>query len=161
MQRYIHQLPDWPNFSWDAEVLLPILSQVHRQQGILAGKMSALGFDLKQEALLETLTLDVIKSTEIEGKLTSSKWAKIAKCSADTALRDIQGLLKKGILRAGEAGGRSTSMSWRVVLIASFIRRIEENIILAGKNPIDKSLLMWQLFAIFIFNRIIRGYPKL
>jgi Fic family protein len=68
MQRYIHQLPDWPNFSWDSEVLIPILSQVHRQQGILAGKMSALGFDLKQEALLETLTLDVIKSTEIEGE---------------------------------------------------------------------------------------------
>lgn len=44
-----------------------------------------------------------------EGKLTSSKWAKIAKCSPDTALRDIQDLLHKNILQKEEAGGRSTS----------------------------------------------------
>lgn len=43
-----------------------------------------------------------------EGKLTSSKWAAIAKCSADTALRDINDLLDKGVLRKLEAGGRST-----------------------------------------------------
>ena len=44
-----------------------------------------------------------------EGKLTSSKWAKIAKCSQDTATRDIQDLLVKGILVKDEAGGRSTN----------------------------------------------------
>jgi Fic family protein len=43
-----------------------------------------------------------------DGKLTSSKWAKIAKCSADTALRDIQDLIVKGVLEKEEAGGRST-----------------------------------------------------
>jgi Fic family protein len=43
-----------------------------------------------------------------EGKLTSSKWAKLAKCSQDTAGRDIAALLGHGILRKGEAGGRST-----------------------------------------------------
>ena len=43
-----------------------------------------------------------------DGKLTSSKWAAIAKCSADTALRDINDLLDKGVLRKLEAGGRST-----------------------------------------------------
>lgn len=46
---------------------------------------------------------------EFEGKLTSSKWAKIAKCSADTALRDIQDLIEKEILRKETAGGRSTN----------------------------------------------------
>ena len=46
-----------------------------------------------------------------EGKLTSSKWAKIAKCSQDTALRDILDLVDHGILRRDEAGGRSTSYS--------------------------------------------------
>jgi Fic family protein len=46
-----------------------------------------------------------------EGKLTSSKWAKIAKCSPDTALRDIDGLIRLGILRKNGAGGRSTSYS--------------------------------------------------
>ena len=43
------------------------------------------------------------------GKLTSSKWAKMTKCSNDTALRDIQDLIKKGILRKELAGGRSTN----------------------------------------------------
>jgi Fic family protein len=44
-----------------------------------------------------------------DGKLTSSKWAAIAKCSPDTALRDITDLLERGVLRKSEAGGRSTS----------------------------------------------------
>ena len=44
-----------------------------------------------------------------EGKLTSSKWAKLAKCSQDTALRDIDDLVKRGILVKTPAGGRSTS----------------------------------------------------
>jgi Fic family protein len=46
-----------------------------------------------------------------DGKLTSSKWAKIAKCSQDTVLRDIDDLLRRGILRKDAAGGRSTSYS--------------------------------------------------
>ena len=44
-----------------------------------------------------------------EGKLTSSKWAKLTKCSQDTALRDISDLLERQILAKDEAGGRSTS----------------------------------------------------
>ncbi len=44
-----------------------------------------------------------------EGKLTSSKWAAIAKCSPDTALHDINDLLARGVLRKSDAGGRSTS----------------------------------------------------
>ena len=48
-----------------------------------------------------------------EGELTSSKWAKLAKCSQDTAYRDIQDLIQKGILVKDAAGGRSTSYSVR------------------------------------------------
>jgi Fic family protein len=43
------------------------------------------------------------------GKLKTSKWAKITKCSADTALRDIKDLIEKGILKQEESGGRSTN----------------------------------------------------
>jgi Fic family protein len=43
-----------------------------------------------------------------EGKLTSSKWAKITKCSSDTALRDLVGLVEKGMLRKADAGGRGS-----------------------------------------------------
>jgi Fic family protein len=46
-----------------------------------------------------------------EGKLTSSKWAKLAKCSQDTALRDIEDMVRKGVLKKDGAGGRSTSYS--------------------------------------------------
>jgi Fic family protein len=46
-----------------------------------------------------------------EGKLTTSKWAKIPKCSQDTAYRDILNLVEKGILRKNSEGGRSTSYS--------------------------------------------------
>ena len=46
-----------------------------------------------------------------EGKLTSSKWAKLEKCSQDTALRDINDLVERGILQKDEGGGRSTSYS--------------------------------------------------
>jgi Fic family protein len=45
---------------------------------------------------------------EFEGKLTSSKWAKICKCSQDTASRDIQDLINKSVLEKEAAGGRST-----------------------------------------------------
>jgi Fic family protein len=46
-----------------------------------------------------------------EGKLTSSKWAKIEQCSADTALRDINDLIERGLLKRDRGGGRSTTYS--------------------------------------------------
>jgi Fic family protein len=48
---------------------------------------------------------------DFEGKLTTSKYAKLAKCSEDSALRDIQALVKRSILIQNEGGGRSTSYS--------------------------------------------------
>ena len=62
-------------------------------------------------AALNTRQLKVLKRLleGFEGKLTSSKWAAIAKCSPDTALRDMQDLLTRGVLLKADAGGRSTS----------------------------------------------------
>jgi Fic family protein len=65
---YIWQQPDWPTLTWDQAALAPLLSQVSRAQGKLLGKMEALGFDMRNEAHLQTLTQDVIKSSEIEGE---------------------------------------------------------------------------------------------
>ena len=65
---YIHQQNNWTDFSWDNTVLSVPLGKVRNLQGKLSGKMEMLGFVLKQEAFLETLTLDVLKSTEIEGE---------------------------------------------------------------------------------------------
>ncbi len=69
MSYYIHQREDWPNFIWDSEKLVGLLSEARNLQGRLIGKMESLGFELRDEALLETLTLDVLKSSEIEGEL--------------------------------------------------------------------------------------------
>lgn len=65
---YIHQLKQWPNFTWDASDLALLLSEVHLKQGKLLGQLEKLGFDLQNEAVLQTLTKDVIKTSEIEGE---------------------------------------------------------------------------------------------
>lgn len=69
---YIYQNKDWPKFSWNSEKLLPLLGRVRGLQGKIVGKMEALGFELKNEANFETLTLDVIKTTEIEGEILNT-----------------------------------------------------------------------------------------
>lgn len=65
---YIHELAEWPRFHWNKERLAEPLAQVRHRQGVLIGHMGALGFNLRQEAVLQTLTTDVIKSSEIEGE---------------------------------------------------------------------------------------------
>lgn len=65
---YIHERADWPHFHWDNQVLAKPLAEVRHRQGRLIGHMGALGFDLRQEAVLQTLTADVLKSSEIEGE---------------------------------------------------------------------------------------------
>jgi Fic family protein len=65
---YIHELKDWPRFSWSREQLGEPLAAVRHRQGRLIGHMEALGFNLRQEAVLQTLTSDVLKSGEIEGE---------------------------------------------------------------------------------------------
>lgn len=66
---YIHQLRKWPNFTWDADEIAPLLTEVRFKQGKFLGYMEHLGFDLKAEAVLQTLTQDVVKSSEIEGEI--------------------------------------------------------------------------------------------
>ncbi|MDB5141452.1 MAG: Fic family protein [Mucilaginibacter sp.] len=70
--RYIYQLKGWPGFTWDAEKIVPVLGEVRHRQGRLLGQMHALGFKLQETAFLDTLTLDVTKSSEIEGELLNA-----------------------------------------------------------------------------------------
>ena len=64
---YIYQQDGWPNFIWNINEISDLLAEVRNKQGRLIGKMEALGFDLQNEAFLETLTADILKSNEIEG----------------------------------------------------------------------------------------------
>jgi Fic family protein len=66
---YIHEQDGWPAFRWSDEQLAQRLAAVRHRQGRLIGRMEALGFALREEAVLQTLTEDVLKSSEIEGEL--------------------------------------------------------------------------------------------
>jgi Fic family protein len=68
MPTYIHELPDWPRFRWDHEALATPLAAVRHHQGRLIGRMEGLGFELRAEAMLQSLTEEVLKSSEIEGE---------------------------------------------------------------------------------------------
>ena len=68
MEPFIHQKDKWPEFTWNSNDFLDLLSEARNLQGRLFGKMETFGFDLRNEALLDTLTLDVLKSSEIEGE---------------------------------------------------------------------------------------------
>ena len=65
---YVHERPDWPRLTWDSALLADSLAFVRHRQGRLVGHLEALGFPLQQEALLQTLTADVLKTSEIEGE---------------------------------------------------------------------------------------------
>jgi Fic family protein len=99
---YIHQLKSWPNFTWDADAILPVLGKVRHRQGMILGQMNSLGFRLKEDAILETLTLDVIKSSEIEGENLNSDQVRssiarhlgIDLAGAVPAGRDVEGVVE-------------------------------------------------------------------
>ena len=70
---YIHQLPNWPSFTWDTQALSVALASVRHKQGRHLGKMEAIGFHLQQEASLLALTDEVVKSSAIEGENLDSE----------------------------------------------------------------------------------------
>jgi len=65
---YIHEKNNWTNFVWDNEAVYPSLVKTRYLQGNLLGRMQNLGFDLKTESTLISLTLDVVDSSKIEGE---------------------------------------------------------------------------------------------
>ena len=69
MPLYIHERKAWPNFTWDAKALAPELVKVRHAQAHLLGRMAAVGFDLRAEANFATLTVDVLRTSEIEGEV--------------------------------------------------------------------------------------------
>jgi Fic family protein len=69
MITYIHELKEWPHFAWSQNRLAKLIAAVRYRQGRLIGRMEGLGFGLRAEATLRTLTEEVIKSSEIEGEI--------------------------------------------------------------------------------------------
>ncbi len=88
---YIHQIRQWPDFVWDMEEISPRLAEVRFKQGKLLGYMEHLGFELRSEALLQILTYDVVKSSEIEGEILDM--AEVRSSIARRLGMDIPGLI--------------------------------------------------------------------
>src|SRR5436190_3072762 len=65
---YIHGRNEWPNFQWDQKKLSASLAEARHSQGRLLGRMESLGFPLREKATLQTLTQEVVKTSEIEGE---------------------------------------------------------------------------------------------
>lgn len=69
MAKYIYEFKNWTDFTWDERAFNALFGEVRSMQGKIIGQMNALGFTAKEEATLTALTLDVVKSSEIEGEL--------------------------------------------------------------------------------------------
>ena len=91
---YIHEKAGWPNLEWDHAKLLPLLAEVRHRQGRLLGRMEGLGFRLRAEASLTTLTADVIKSSAIEGEILDA--AQVRSSIARRLGLDFGGNVKAG-----------------------------------------------------------------
>jgi len=100
MKKYIWQNPEYPRFTYNKDIIMPLLSSVRLKQGLLLGKMSALGFENLQNAKLNVLTEDIIKTSEIEGlklnaeQVRSSVAKRLGFDYGDIIVeRDVQGIV--------------------------------------------------------------------
>lgn len=99
---YIYEQKNWPQFTWDAESISKILGSVRHRQGQILGQMQALGFRIQEETMLKALTMDVIKSSEIEGELLNPEQVRssiarrlgIEIAGALPAERDVDGIVE-------------------------------------------------------------------
>lgn len=69
---YIHQTDDWPCFTWNTDLVGAKLAKVNKAAGFLEGRLAAIGFDAMQHAAVESLTHDIVSSSEIEGVVLDS-----------------------------------------------------------------------------------------
>ena len=99
---WIHDQPNWPNFTWTDATLAPKLAEVRHRQGRLLGRMEGIGFELKREATLKTLTDDVVHSAAIEGAVLDPEDVRsslarrlgIDVAGVPTIKRDVEGIVE-------------------------------------------------------------------
>lgn len=99
---WVHEHENWPNFIWDEKSLTSKLADLRHRQGLLLGKMEGLGFELKRETSLKTITNDIVKSSAIEGENLNPQEVKSSiarKLGMDTSgliptSRDVNGIVE-------------------------------------------------------------------
>ncbi len=93
MQKYIHQNPNWHNFEWEDRKITELLGKVRNLQGKIIGKMEVLGFKFRDEATLESLSNEIIKTNEIEGEILNPE--KVRSSVAEKLGIKIAGIKKR------------------------------------------------------------------
>ena len=127
---YIHQRKEWPDFRWDEARLLPLLAKVRHQQGHLLGQMEGLGFQLRGEANLTSLTSEVIGSSAIEGEKLNvdevrssiARRLGITHAGMTPANRHVEGVVEMMLdatRKFGEALTAERLFSWHAALFPS------------------------------------------
>jgi Fic family protein len=91
MKVYIYENEFWPNFTWYDQEIIELLGKVRNLQGRIVGKMESLGFNLKQQAELETLKTEILRSSEIEGEILNPE--QVRSSIARKLGMDISGLI--------------------------------------------------------------------
>lgn len=91
---FIHENPDWPHFTWDNDTLSTGLAALRYREGQLVGQMQGLGFELRQEASLKSLTDDIVKSFAIEGETLNPE--EVRSSIARRLGLDVGGLIPSG-----------------------------------------------------------------
>jgi Fic family protein len=122
MTTYIHELPDWPNFRWDQGGLAKQLAAVRLRQGRLIGRMQALEFRQQEEAVLTTLTEDVLKSSEIEGEILDKDQVRSSKHQLLSCNRIKQKRIPRWQRRASSSPAARTNGSARCAPISNHLQ---------------------------------------
>jgi Fic family protein len=99
---YISEQKNWPTFTWDTELITNTLGAFRHRQGRILGQMQALGFRIREETMLKALTINVMKSSEIEGELLNPEQVRssiarrlgIEIAGAIPAERDVEGIVE-------------------------------------------------------------------
>ena len=102
MSKYIYQKENWTDFVWDNAFVSAVLGDVRLLQGKMLGQIHSLGFSSKEEKKLEMLTLDVLKSSEIEGETVNYEQVRssvarrlgINTAGLVTSPRDVEGVVE-------------------------------------------------------------------
>jgi Fic family protein len=134
---YIHEHPEWPTFTWDADRLAAPLAAARHREGRLIGRMESLGFSLRSEANLSTLTSDVVTTSAIEGErlapaeVRSSIARKLGMDAGGLppggARREVDGIVEVALDAAGNAARPLTAsrlFSWHSSLFRKPSRRM-------------------------------------
>ena len=127
---YIYDEKEWPHLTWDAQQLAAPLSAVRHRQGRLIGNMESLGFSLRQQAVLQTLTADVLKTSEIEGERLDAEQVRssiarrlgIDVGALSSADRDVEGIVDMMLDATGRYNQPLTAdrlFGWQAALFPS------------------------------------------